>query len=383
MSYDVAIVGASAIGCYTAKLIAEKGFSVILLEEHCEIGYPVQCAGLVSPRVIEITNAKRAILKEFKSAKIRSSNEELFVEAKDTKAVAIDRAKFDKILAKEALNKGVELLLGAKAISAKRISDRSKIYVQFLKDGKEDTLECNIFVGADGANSVVAKAFQLSRPKELLSGISAEIVFEREQDYIDIFVARNLAPDFFAWVIPLNGVAKIGLCARANTYRYFKKFLDLLNSKKLISFNAGIIPLGLAERTYTDNVMLVGNSACQVKPLSGGGIYTGLVSAQCCAEVATQALEKGCYNAKVLKEYQRLWRSELYKELKMGLIARAFFKQLKDRDFDRILSKLNNDRTLALVSEYGDIDYHSKVIKALFRSPQTASLLMPLLKDLF
>ncbi|MEW6069213.1 MAG: NAD(P)/FAD-dependent oxidoreductase [Candidatus Thermoplasmatota archaeon] len=381
MNYDIIVVGAGPVGCYTAKLIAEKGFSVALIEEHPEIGYPVHCTGLVSSRVVELTNSKKAVIKEFRSAKIHSATKELFIEAPKSRAFVLDRARFDKLLAKGALDKGVDLLLHTKVINAERMHDGTAS-VKILKDGKKEDLKCNILIGADGANSTVAKAFLLSRAKELLCGINAEIAFDKEQDYIDIFVTKNLAPNFFAWLIPLNSFAKIGLCTRTNTYLCFKKFLKLLNSEKLISFNAGIIPFGLAKKTYTDNVMLVGNAACHVKPLSGGGIYTGLVSAQHCAKVAISALEKGDYSAKVLKEYQKLWHSELGRELKLGLLARNVFKRLADKDFDSILANLNNSKTLALILEYGDLDYHSKIMKALLQAPQV-TMLRYLLKGFF
>lgn len=366
MNFDVVIVGAGPIGCYTAKLIAEKGYSVMIVEEHSEIGYPVQCAGLVSERVIKIADAKKTVLNKLRGAVIHSPNNQgLVISDEEPRAYAIDRCYFDKTLAESALDANAALLLDAKALSAKR--KNKKLVLTISKNSERKDINCNILIGADGAQSSIARWFELSKPKEIISGFGAEIVSDEyiDRNFVEIYLGSEVAKGFFAWLIPTDETVRVGLCAERNPYYYFKRLLKFLNIKKIISYNAGIIPIGVCAKTYSDNIMVVGDAACHVKPMSGGGLYTGLISAKHCAETAVKALEKNDFSSKIMQGYQNMWFREIGNELKTGLLCRKIFKNFTDNNLDFLLAALNHDRALKVISRYGDLDYQSKVIKAL------------------
>ena len=63
---------------------------------------------------------------------------------------------------------------------------------------------------------------------------------------------------------------------------------------------SGVIPIGFPLRTFADRTMLVGDAAGQAKPLSGGGLYTGMTAARIAAEVALAALKEGDLSAERL-----------------------------------------------------------------------------------
>ena len=68
--WDVVIVGAGPVGGHTANLLAKLGHSVLLLEEHNEIGRPFQCAGLVTPNAMKQVGLYDTILEEIDGALI-------------------------------------------------------------------------------------------------------------------------------------------------------------------------------------------------------------------------------------------------------------------------------------------------------------------------
>jgi len=102
MIYDVIIVGAGPVGCKTAELIAKKGFNVLVLEEHPNVGIPVQCSGLVSHRIFKLSGtSKNIIVNKVKNARFYCK--ENYVELKSKKTFyVIDREKFDKEIAKKS-----------------------------------------------------------------------------------------------------------------------------------------------------------------------------------------------------------------------------------------------------------------------------------------
>ena len=87
---------------------------------------------------------------------------------------------------------------------------------------------CDLVVGADGADSTIRDRFGFSNPKEILRGIGAELTGTKlEPDFVKIFVGDDIAPGFFAWIIPINDSGtkcRVGLCidsSSPNSIQYY------------------------------------------------------------------------------------------------------------------------------------------------------------------
>jgi len=130
---------------------------------------------------------------------------------------------------------------------------------------------------------------------------------------------------------------------------------------------AGGIPLGFPRRTYADNVVIVGDAACQAKATSGGGIYTALVCATHAAETVNDGLRRGDVSARFLRRYHKAWTGSIGKELRKDLALFETFRRLSDRHFEEIFALLDNPAVLDLISRRGDIDFPSKVGWAILR----------------
>lgn len=399
-TYDVIIIGGGIAGSVTGRLIAEQDFRVLVVEEHREIGRPVQCAGLVTPRIFDHVPENGCVLNEVSGAKIYSpSGQELVIDAKKTKAVVIDRVKLDSGAMSTALRAGCDLALGVRAIYAKYNNNR--VMVQVEQDGKRFNISCKILIGADGVQSRVASWFGLKGPKLILSGFGAEAIGTNiNPRLVEIYLGNNVAPNFFAWVIPTSKKrtnsyfpARVGLiCSneKNNAYYYYKQLFNhqLLGPKlqniQPVQYIAGGVPLGTVPKSYTNNIMLVGDAAGQVKPSSGGGIYTSIVCAEFCAETAASALEVKNYSAKFLKSYQKAWLGELGKELKHGMRLHKVYMHLTDDQLEEGFKLLRDPKILEIISKKGDIDYPSKVTRLLFKKvPQLLRFAKPYLKSFF
>lgn len=393
-NYDVIIVGAGPIGGMIANIISKKNYDVLLVEEHYEIGKPVQCAGLISARVFDLVECKKSILNDIRGAQIFSpKGRRLLVDGGEIEAVAVDRALFDKEIVKSALKNGAELSLGTKAVKAER--NDKKIVLTLYLNGKKLDVESKILIGADGIQSSVARWFNLPKPKKILSGFQAEMVnITIDLNFVKIFVGNEVAPQFFAWIIPVDeGKARVGLCSYGTTkspHFYFKRLFKNDVSKKFlkeaqpINYAAGAVPLGMVSKTYDDNIMIVGDAAAQVKATSGGGIYTGLVCAKCCGEVAVLSLESNDLSKNFLSNYQKRFAKEIGKELKIDMRIHKVFASLSDKQFEEIIDILDNEELLEMISKVGDIDYPSKVGWALLKKePRVLKFVGTAFKSLF
>ena len=365
--YDVIIVGGGPVGGWAASNIAKSGLKVAVIEEHKTVGEPVQCAGIITPRVFEMVDfAEPAILNEVSGANIYSpTGNKLAIGTEKVQAKIIDRTKFDSLIMENAQNNGAELISGNR-VSGIIMGETCEVTVG------DKTLRSKLIIGADGAKSNVRSWLGLEEPAYYLNGFGADIRgVEMEQDKVNCFFGSQLAPNFFAWMIPAGDIVRVGLCVRHGqdtVYQYFKKLFEpgspaapLLEGSQVTKTYAGIIPLGLPSKTYADRGMIVGDAASHVKATSGGGIYPGLVCAQHCAQAAIEALEAGDLSEKMLANYQKEWLKGIGDELKKDILIHKVFASLTDQQLEDVFSIVGKPENIETVNKVGDIDYPSHI----------------------
>lgn len=323
------IVGASVAGCRTAELISKK-YNVLVVEEHGKIGKPVQCAGLVSWRLLELLPnlPKDVIVNTVHAAKFFSPSGSCF-ELKSKKPVnVINRAKFDKYLYKKA-KASAKIKLSTKFEGFNYVNESIEVITN------KGNFKAKLLVGADGANSLVAIKAGIKRSDNALMGIQTTTRGDFDPDSVELWFGSSIAPKFFAWVIPESSSrARIGLATKINAKNYFERFLKRRIGRLKKPDVAGTINFGLMD-TAADRLMLVGDAACQVKPFSGGGVIYGLIGAERCAHACAKALSKNRFDSKFLKQtYDKKWKSKLEKPIKKGLRYRKILNKLSDRQLN-------------------------------------------------
>lgn len=395
ISCDVLVVGAGPVGSFTARKIAEKGFKVVLAEEHEKIGEPAHCTGLVTPRVLEIAGiGKKAIQSKIYGADIHSPDGAVLpVRGKRIEAFSIDRIAFDRALSERAVEAGAQLLAGTRISDCIRKNGKA---VAAAKHGEEKfEIGAKLVIGADGAFSPIRRSAAIKEPGEILYGYQAEFdEVQLDESKVDVFTGSGIAPGFFAWIVPAGkGRARAGLCTtsqKPTAGQYFESFVsrpevkEILGDAKIARKMAGVVPLGAPNKTHSNSLMIVGDAAAQVKPTSGGGIYTGLTCAGECAKTAIEALERENFSERFLARYNMRWRQAIGRELAIGGYFRAAFRGMRDSTMNTIFEKLNDQETLEIVSKYGDIDYPSKVGKEILKgNPGLLWLAPKVLLDIF
>ena len=373
-SFDLIVIGAGPAGGYLAGKVAKAGYEVALVEEHREIGEPIQCGGLVTPRVFEYVDCKETIIGAVHGAELYSpSGRKLVIDGRDTEAVVVQRAMFDRAIATDAVRKGAHTFLGAQAQAARR--DDGGVEVVIDQDGEPRKLRCKILVGADGVRSNVAKWFNILRPKKIIPGFEVEMTGVRgDPGFVKLFIGNEIAPGFFGWIIPSGDTARVGLCVgQGNAFAYLERMLNRPEVRQYtkgaqpILYIAGGIPLGFPRRTYADNVLVVGDAACQAKAVSGGGIFTALTCSEFAAQTALQALETRDYSSRMMHRYHRAWTKSIGKELRKDLAIHESFSKLNDDQFEELFDIFDNPAMIELIERKGDIDFPSKVGWALIK----------------
>jgi len=391
--YDVIIAGAGPAGCYLATLLAKQKIHTAIFEEHATIGEPLHCAGLVTERVLDFlpTASPSLIQNKIYGAHIHApSDTTLTIGGDHVHALVIDRQRFDETLAKHAQAAGAELFLEHKVAAAK--VQGNLVQIDLRHQEKTTHAHGKIIIGADGSHSTIRTAFGFPKPTEFLQGIGAEITdVDLDCRFVHIFTGHKVAPGFFAWIIPTNQEgtqARIGLCiGKQHDHplpHYFTTLLKhpLIKDATVLKRFGGVIPLGALKKTADAHVMLVGDAAAQVKPASGGGLYPGLLSARHCAAIAAQAIHKNQLTRDLLEEYHARWSKDIGRELSLGMRFRGIYTLFTDQQLNQYIEKFNTEKIRAVINNYGDIDYPTKLALPLLRtSPSLLSLLPSMLRQ--
>jgi digeranylgeranylglycerophospholipid reductase len=374
--YDAVVVGAGPAGSAVARDVAARGFSVLLLEEHSVIGHPLHCSGLVTPRTLTLAKVgEQVVQNEIRGAIIESPlGKQLSIGGDKVYALAIDRVRLDQAMASQAQESGAELVLDARFLGLERANGLVRACVE--RRGRRARVLTKLLIGADGAQSKVAKQLGLHSLHRTVVGLAAEVrAREAAGDHVTILVDRDVAPGWFAWVIPLgDGRLRVGT-GTANGLRPMDSFRRLrarlpqyFRDDALLGLAGGTIPLWSPMRLHSENVLLVGDAARQVKPTTGGGVYMGLVGASHAARVTMDALQREDFSAAFLSRYQRGFMADAGDELKRGADLRRLFVALSNAHLERLLAKLRSERLAGLINSYGDIDSPSRLLSELLKA---------------
>lgn len=399
--HDVLVVGGGPVGGQTARHLASKGHDVLLVEEHARVGEPVQCAGLFTPRIFDLVDfpLERVWLNDVRGAHVWSpGGHRIALDGGKTMAVAIDRGEFDRQCVESAERAGAVVRRRVKAVAAKRERDHVEVRLREA-DGSESVVRTRLLVGADGVQSQVAKWFGLPRARELIPCYGSQVEgTDLPPDVVQMWVGQTHAPGFFSWMIPTDpqgrtGKVEVGVDIKAPEHARFyyermwkdpavSRFLTK-DAKSCFDICAAI-PLGPIKSTTSERVMLVGDAAAQTKPTSGGGVYTGLVSAGHLAEVADLALAEDDLSETRLREYHDRWYADIGRELYVGWRLRKAFMHLRDDQVEDLFQLLDDRELLDMVNTLGDIDYPSKLAKPLLRkAPHLFKYSVPFVRSLF
>ena len=372
---DVVVVGGGPAGSRTAALLA-RGHDVLVLEEHERSGLPMQCAGLITDDVIELSGVRPDILSTLFGAEVVfPDGTALTVRSREPKARAVDRADLDSRMADAAMASGAEYMFGTRFLSHS-VSDR------VVLDTSSGTMEARMVVGADGHTSKVATGIPGSRPTEYLRGIQADVAGRAEHDDLfRIHLGSRYAPGFFTWEIPCGDFIRVGLCTSWEAgppMAYLRRLLeDLGMTDRVIGMHSGKIPLHGLGGIVGDRALLVGDAASQVKPVSGGGLYPGLTAAGILADVAGRALEDDDLSARRLSEYRRRCDDAFGSELRRGYSLRRMFVRMSDDDLVAAGRFASRDDVRSVLDDI-DIDHPSAVVRGLLRHPSAVLSAIPL-----
>lgn len=355
---DVLVVGAGpagALAAWQAKQAAPE-LDVALLERDRAVGSPVRCAeGVGDAGLREFANpdgADWAARKITRVIFLAPDDTEVKVAERDVGWV-LDRTRFDAHLAAQAAAAGAEVLVGTEATAMARNGD-DRWQVRVKQRGTEETYRARVVIGADGVEAMVGRWAGLdtrvpSRDMEscaqyVLQGIDCD------PDAIYLQFGDTIAPGGYAWIFPKSvGVANVGLglVALKTDGRNARQYLDAWVGRRYPTAArtgytvGGVIVHTTVKKTYTDGVMIAGDAAHMINPLSGGGIVNAMKAGRLAGCTAAAAIRAGDTSDHRLSGYHKAWMDLLGDDhLKYYRIKQAL-EALDDSFFNGLARTVN------------------------------------------
>jgi len=368
-SYDVVIVGAGPVGGFLARRMCEGGASVLLLEEHAQIGRPFQCAGLVNPEAMRLAGLESTVLSPIWGARIHSPSGIPVVigNNQEVRTWSVCRKLFDEGVVEGAMQAGADIWLSSKPVSAEEMDDHVLLSVASPKG--ERSVRCKLLCGADGAHSWVRRRFKMGRPKELMIGFQVEVTgYKGEQGRLDMYTGSGFSPGFFAWAIPSGETTRIGTWSKPELMgeKSCEQLLDRLCAEPLWSERfsecrevgrfCGPIPSGLVKRPMKGRVVLFGDAAGLCKPTTGGGIGPGFKQVEMLVPSLLRSLDRNDFTEASIKEITGLLDPIRREQNRARALRDAFLTEMTDEELDRVFTVWSRPEVTELINQIGDIE---------------------------
>jgi geranylgeranyl reductase family protein len=370
IEYDVVVVGAGPVGGFLAQRMSEGGASVLLLEEHAQIGRPFQCAGLVNPETMNLTGLQSTVLTPIWGARIHSPSGIPVVigNEQDIRTWSVCRKLFDEGVVRGAVQSGAEIWLSSKPLSADTYEDHVLLSVSTPQG--DQTVRCRLLCGADGAHSWVRRRFRMGRPKELMIGFQVEVTgYKGEPGRLDMYTGSGFSPGFFAWAIPSGETTRIGTWSKPEMMRgeSCEHLLDRLRSEPLWSERfsecreigrfCGPIPSGLVKKPMIGRVVLFGDAAGLCKPTTGGGIGPGFRQVEMLVPNLLECLNRDDFSDAAVKEVISLLSPLRREQNRARALREAFLTEMTDEELDSVFAVWSRPEVTELINQIGDIEH--------------------------
>ncbi|MFW9882299.1 MAG: NAD(P)/FAD-dependent oxidoreductase [Candidatus Thorarchaeota archaeon] len=376
-NFDICIVGASIAGNYLSYLLSDSQLKIAVIEEHKEIGLPLQCTGIVSQKIRKLIDfPKEIVLNRVNVAKIVTSRGQFIELSGNEEPYIIDRTALDLFFYEKVRNnKNIQFFLGEKFKAFKYFRKGSQKLL-LIKTAKR-ILKVKVLIGCDGPLSPVARSLGITN--NILYAMQIRIPANfKENEAVMYFDPRW--KELFGWIVPEGyGIYRIGMACSQNIVKNFHIFLKQLkiDFKQKLDQQGGLIPYGMMKKLAFNNILLLGDSACQVKATTGGGIINLLTATSYAANCIKKIFENDNFSRKMIKRYyEKPCYLKIGKQLKVHYLIRTVLERLSNKDFLNLFRIIKTSKIENLINIYGDMDFPKDLIFKILRIPIVVSFLM-------
>ena len=355
--FDVIIVGVGTGGCTVAKILEDKGYSIALVDKKKkeDVGNKI-CGDAITEECLLLMENIFGNLKEPIENEIRESvfvfpdGSEIKLEAENT--FILNRHKMGQIILNKILkNKKIRFFDHTTVLDIKK----NEIFVLDLEKNELFSLKAKIIVDASGFDALLRRSIKVKDTESDLKHREFGVAFReiikvkewKKNDSCFYFLDNNKLPHGYAWIFPKgNNYLNVGLgFERIDNKNPKFSYHSFFNFKKLkvLSSGGGMIPLRRSlSNLVDDNFLMLGDAACHVTAINGGGIHNSIIAGDLAASTIIDALNKEKYDKETLWDYNIKFQTKYGKKLAREEILKVFVNSLSQEELKNIMLKGKN-----------------------------------------
>ena len=309
-TFDVVVVGGGPAGATAANLLAQQGYSVMLMDR---AGRIKPCGGAIPPRLIkDFAIPDDLLVARARSARMVSPKQnQVDIPIENGFVGMVNRDDFDEWLRQRAASSGANRRIGTFDRLSRDPDGVSVVHYTARKnlkrgEGVPTSVRARAVIGADGARSEVARQAVEGADRTKYVCAYHELVRApavKPEGYddsrCDVYYQGKLSPDFYGWVFPHGDTMSIGTGSADKGFslrgavEQLRRATGLEETETLRREGAPIPMKPLPRWDNGRDVVLAGDAAGVVAPASGEGIYYAMVGGQLAAEAVATMLQTG------------------------------------------------------------------------------------------
>ncbi len=357
---SIVIIGAGPSGLYLARELS-KFVNVVIFEEDREVGVPPHCTGLVNLDSLRVLGVSPPIISTYRYVRIVDLEGNGLTFDFGRRVIAmVDRPGLEQYLANELGSSS--LMLGERVVHV----DSSTVKT------KSRQLSYELTVIAEGAGGELSRKLIPWTPNYVYGvqtdtrSYSTSNLMPRDDDEIVVVFDKKLSENYFAWIVPIDhNEFRIGIADTSNTWVKFTELLRLVGAEYRKLFGGKIIIGGSPEHVVWRNVAVIGDAAGFVKPMTGGGIIMGMLSARILSESLYETIKAGLSIGDALSIYDMVYRKYIRGKLKALGVASTILHMLLNKSLGESLRLMSG-----LSIRVDDYDNHiDAILTAALRRP--------------
>ncbi len=339
-NFDVVIIGAGLAGLQCAKLLSQQKAKVLLVDRKTDLTKGIHTTGIFVRKTLEdFAIPPGCVGKAVRNVTLYSPNlKALALESEKDEFRVGKMGKLYEAFLADCLEAGAEFSNGTRYIGIE--ASGAETIVKLEKNGAAFAVKTKVVVGADGAQSRVAKDLGLDENREWIVGF--EEVYKvsaapESEPRLHCFLDAKLAPGYLAWATNDGEEIHVGVggyAAKFNPREALEIFREKvkgsivnLENSELAETRGGRIPVsGVLKKIANEKGLLIGDAAGAVSPLTAGGLDPCLRLSKMAAEVILESLKLD--DSKILLNYSgELFRTRFVSRLWMRRILASFTNQ--------------------------------------------------------